>query len=217
VTGDHDFIRRRTTEVTLRDGTPIRLRPIVPDDKAHLADGFRRMSPESRYRRFMAPLQELSDEMLADLTEVDYRDHFAYIAFAVEEGGLVGAGVARYVRVPGDREVAEAAVTVVDEYQGRGLGTLLLDALGAVALENGVRRFRAYALESNRPLLELVAEMGARVAHDSPGLVRVEVDLPAREEELRRTPIYRLFRALARGERPIRFRFREFWSRPAEG
>jgi len=208
-----DFVARRSMEVSLRDGTRVRFRPIVPEDKQHLADGFDRLSPESRYRRFMAPLQELTPEMLRDLTEIDYRDHFAYIAFALEEEGEQGAGVARYVRIPGEPEVAEAAVTVVDDYQGRGLGILLLDALGAVALENGIRRFRAYALDSNRPLQELVREMGAEARFDSPGLVRVEADLPARQDELRGSPMYRLFRALARGEAPPPVTLREL--RPA--
>src|SRR5919106_848625 len=75
-----EFVRRCTTTVALQDGTRARLRPIVPDDKARLVGAFERLSPESRYRRFMAPIAELSDEQLAQLTELDYRDHFARVA-----------------------------------------------------------------------------------------------------------------------------------------
>jgi RimJ/RimL family protein N-acetyltransferase len=197
---DDEFIRRRTTEVTLRDGTPVLLRPILPEDKAELLDGFRRLSPESRYRRFLSPVDELTEEQLRHLTEIDYVDHFAWVAFDLGASGHPGIGVARYVRVPGEPEVAEAAVTVVDDHQGRGLGTLLLEALGAMALENGIARFRGYALEENRAILEVLESLGASAAHDSPGLVRVEIDLRAGEE--RGSPLREVLRILARGDGP---------------
>ena len=95
---DEEFVRRRTTEVSLRDGTLVRIRPVVPDDKGHIVEGFRRLSPESRYRRFMAPLAELSEEQLRQLTEIDYDDHYALIALSVDEAVTPGMGVSRYVR-----------------------------------------------------------------------------------------------------------------------
>jgi GNAT superfamily N-acetyltransferase len=210
---DRDFIRRRTTAVTLRDGTRVRIRPIVPQDKVNLTDGFRRLSPQSRYRRFLAPIDELTPEMLRQLTEIDYVDHFAYVAFVLDDGEELPAGVARYVRIPDDPEVAEAAVTVVDDLHRRGLGSVLLEALGAVALANGIRRFRAYALDTNQPLRDLAEHVGADIAHDAPGLVRLEVDLPERERAARREPLHRLFRALARGQPAWEIRLREFWTR----
>ena len=198
-----EFVRRRTTEVSLRDGTRVRLRPILPDDKARLIDGFRRLSPESRYRRFMAPIEELSEDQLRFLTEIDYVDHFAWLALDLDTEGIPGIGVSRYVRVPEEPDVAETAVTVVDDYHGRGLGTLMLEALGAVALENGITRFRGYALEENRPLREVLEAMGASTAHDSPGLLRVEVDLPARAEGLKGSPLAEVLRVVARGDGPV--------------
>jgi RimJ/RimL family protein N-acetyltransferase len=198
-----EFVRRRTTEVSLRDGTRVRLRPILPDDKARLVDGFRRLSPESRYRRFMAPIEELSEDQLRFLTEIDYVDHFAWLALDLDTEGIPGIGVSRYVRVPEEPDVAETAVTVVDDYHGRGLGTLMLEALGAVALENGITRFRGYALEENRPLREVLEAMGASTAHDSPGLLRVEIDLPARAEGLKGSPLAEVLRVVARGDGPV--------------
>lgn len=200
---DEEFIRSRTTEVSLPDGGLVRIRPIVPDDKGVLVEGFRRLSPESRYRRFMAPITDLSEEQLAALTEVDYRDRFAWIALSLDEPGTPGMGVSRYVRDPADPEVAEAAVTVIDDYQGRGLGRLLLEFLGAFALDSGVRRFRGYALEDNRPIRELLHELGATLEHDSPGVLRLDLDLPARADELRGTPMYEVLRAVARGDGPV--------------
>lgn len=210
---DAEFIARRTTTVALSDGTALLIRPVVPEDKQRFLDGFARLSPQSRYRRFMAPINELSPEMLRRFTEVDYVDHFAYVALMADEPGQPGVGVARYVRLTAEPEVAEAAVTVIDDHQGRGVGTLLLEALGAVALENGVKRFRGYVLEENRPMIDLLGDGGVGMDRDGPGLFRVEIDLPGRAEELRRTPMYRIFRALARGERPLGVRLREYWAK----
>lgn len=199
---DEDFVRRRTTEVILRDGTRVRLRPVVPEDKSLILEGFRRLSPESRYRRFLSPIEELSEEQLRYLTEIDYVDHYAWLALSLDEAESPGMGVSRYVRIPDEPEVAEAAVTVVDDYHGRGLGTLLLEALGAVALENGIKRFRGYALEANRAIREVLEAMGASIEHDSPGMLRIEVDLPLRAEELRGSPLAEVLRGVARGDGP---------------
>src|SRR5205823_13235304 len=93
-------VRRSTLAIEeirarLRDGTPVIVRPIRPDDKALLRDGFRRLSEESRIRRFMAPIRELSDDQLRSLTEIDYVDHFAWAAVLAERP-TVGIGVGRF-------------------------------------------------------------------------------------------------------------------------
>jgi GNAT superfamily N-acetyltransferase len=199
---DEAFIRARTSVMSLRDGSRVKIRPVFPGDKQRFLDGFARLSPASRYRRFLSPIDELSPEMLRMFTEVDYRNHFAYVALLFDEPDEPGIGVSRYVRVSDDPVAAEAAVTVIDEYQGRGLGTRLLEALGAVALENGIRRFSGVALADNAAIREVLESMGAHVRFDSPGLIRVEVDLPSTTARLAGTPLYDVFRAVARGEGP---------------
>src|SRR5712691_6651989 len=163
-------------ETSLRDGTPVRVRRIRPDDKELLVEGFRRLSDESRYRRFMAPVNELSDDKLVYLTELAFVGHFAWVAVRADRAGE-GLGVARYVRIDGEPEVAEAAITVIDDYQGRGLGVLLLGLLAAAAWSAGITTFRAFVLEENEPMRDLLAQFGARVAYDSPGVVRIDVPL----------------------------------------
>jgi RimJ/RimL family protein N-acetyltransferase len=180
----------------LRDGTRVLIRPIRPDDKELLRDGFRRMSEESRLRRFMAPLDELSESQLAYLTEIDYVDHFAWAAVLAEEPAT-GVGVGRYVRLREEPDVAEAAITIVDEYQGKGLGTLLLGMLAATARTAGITTFRGYVMRDNQPMRELLADIGARIrAPDSPGVLVMDVPLdPARLPD---SPAGRVLKGIAR-------------------
>jgi GNAT superfamily N-acetyltransferase len=198
---DPEFVRRRTAVLSLPDGGRVRIRPIVPEDKEHIRRGFERMSEESRYRRFMG-LKRLTEADLRYLTEIDYDHHFALAAFAVDDPGEPGVGVARYVRDRDDPTSAEAAVAVIDAYQGRGIGTLLLEALGAVALENGVRRFVGHVLADNRPALELLRSLGAHAERAEQGVLRLVVDLPETMAGLKDAPLYAVLRAVARGETP---------------
>jgi GNAT superfamily N-acetyltransferase len=164
-------------ELALRDGTPVVVRPIRPDDADALRAAFDRLGPESRYRRFMAPVPRLSDATVRYFTEVDHHDHEALVALDPATGE--GVGVARYVRV-GDGS-AEAAVTVADDWQGRGVGTLLLDALAARAREEGVGRFTASMLATNRDMLDLFRKLGpTRVTGASGSTVEIDAELPDR-------------------------------------
>jgi GNAT superfamily N-acetyltransferase len=164
-------------EERLRDGEPILVRPIRPDDREELADGMERLSPESRYRRFLAPTSVLTPAQLRYLTEVDHHDHEALVAVQPDTGH--GIGVARFVRSLQDPELAEVAVAVADSWQGRGAGTILLDRLTERARDEGIRRFSAEILAENRPMLELIDDRGqVRVTDRDRGSLAVEVQLP---------------------------------------
>jgi RimJ/RimL family protein N-acetyltransferase len=161
----------------LRDGEQILVRPIRPDDREELAAGMRRLSPESRYRRFFTPTSELSASELSYLTDVDHHDHEALVALEPASGH--GIGVARFVRSPQDPEVAEVAVAVADSWQNRGVATALLDRLTQRAREEGVRRFSAEILADNQPMLELIDELGdVTMRRVDQGSVEIEVQLP---------------------------------------
>jgi GNAT superfamily N-acetyltransferase len=188
-------LRLEQYRTSLRDGTPVLVRPIRPDDKDLVRRGFDRLSPASRYQRFLAPVDELTEAELKYLTEIDYLDHFAWAALRADRVDE-GMGVARYIRLKDEPEIAEAAVTVVDEYQGRGLGTLLLALLGAAALAAGIRFFRAYVLAENVPMRDLLDSLGARTEFDSPGLVRF--DVPLDPQLLPDSPAGRVLKAVAR-------------------
>ena len=163
----------------LSDGTPVTLRHIRPEDAAELRRGLERLSPESRYRRFLAPVTELTDAQLDYLTRVDGRDHVAIVAVTHAPGSSTeeGLGVARFVRVSGEPAVAEAAITVIDDAQGKGLGRLLALAIARAAHERGVERFRGRILAENPRVHQLLEDVGARVGKPEDGGMPFDVEL----------------------------------------
>jgi RimJ/RimL family protein N-acetyltransferase len=183
---------------TLRDGTAVLLRQIRPQDRAQLAAGLRALSPESRYLRFHEDLVEFTPEQLTYLTEVDHADHEAIVAIDLDRPEDPGIGVARFIRDPFEREVAEAAVTVADRYQGQGAGTLLLGALAARAREEGIEVFRHYVLARNEAMLEVFDHLGASRELEADGLWRVDLALPKRASDLPDSPAGRAFMVVAR-------------------
>jgi len=136
----------------LRDGTPVGLRTIRPNDKERLQFAFRHLSPKSVYQRFFHPINELTVGDLRQLTELDFRDHVGLVLTVADETGERLIAVGRFVRMAGgDR--AEFAITVADEYQHRGAGTLLLEQLTAIARRCGIREFVGLVLEDNEGML----------------------------------------------------------------
>ena len=141
------------SDVTLRDGTPVRIRPIRPEDDHFLVDVFHHLSPQSVYQRFFTALPELTPVMARYLANVNYTNRLALVAEA--NGELIGVG--RYERTS-DPGLVELGLVVVDEWQGRGLGRILLREIVKAAESNGIRRFRADVLSENRRMLRLLAQ-----------------------------------------------------------
>ena len=163
--------------VVLRDGSHVRVRQGHRSDKELLRRGFERLSPESRYRRFLASMPELSEAMVRYLVEVDHHDHEAIIALDEEAGE--GIGVVRYVRGTERRDAAEFAVTVIDDWQRRGLGTLLLEVISARAREEGITTFTALMLASNQEMMEVLNSLGpVRIVDRDAGTVEIEMPIP---------------------------------------
>jgi GNAT superfamily N-acetyltransferase len=186
---------RRTT---LRDGTATLLRPIRPADRDRLAEGFQRLSPTSRFLRFHADVDHLTEPQLDYLTRVDHVDHEAIVAIDLDLADEPGIGVARYIRDPIERQVAEAAVTVADRYHGLGAGTMLLGALSGRARQHGIEVFRHHVLVRNVAMLEVFDDLGATRHLEDGGLWRVDLALPDRERDLPDSPAGRAFMAVAR-------------------
>ncbi len=164
-------------ESTLRDGTPVLIRPVLPDDKRHFSEGFKQLSEASRYQRFMRTMHELSVEDLRFFTEIDYTNHVAWGALVGPPDGERGVGVARYVRRADNSRTAEAAVTIIDEYQHRGIGTLLIGALYWSALTAGIESFEGYILGENEQMKRLLRVLGAEMESEGHGVVHAKVSV----------------------------------------
>jgi RimJ/RimL family protein N-acetyltransferase len=165
----------------LPDGARVLIRPIRPDDKALLADGLRRLSPQSAQRRFLTPKRSFSRAELRYLTEVDGRDHVALVVEYLADPVRRLIAVGRFVRLQDDPEAADVAFTVADDWQGRGVGSLLGEKLAAEARLLGIRRFTATMASDNVPAHRLMAKLTAQLEqhHAGGGVDELVLDLAA--------------------------------------
>lgn len=170
-------VSARPVPTTLRDGTEVQIRPIVPDDGPTFQDALdKHFSMESHRKRFFSP-GHVSPALLSYLVDVNYLDHFAWVVVTMEDGALRGVASTRYIRLRDEPEVAEISLGVTDDYQGRGVGRLLMGALGAAAPVGDVQRFRASVLADNTPMRALLDRVGTHWQLEEPGVVVTTVDV----------------------------------------
>lgn len=164
--------------IELPDGARLLVRPVRSEDKPLFVDGFQRLGDDSRYRRFHGHVGKLTDAQLAYLTEVDHHDHEALGVLDCDTGE--GVAVARYVRLPGEPRLAEAAVIVADGWQRRGVASLLLGRLAERARAEGVEAFTALFQVENHRARELFERLGPHaVRAASDGTIELEIGLAA--------------------------------------
>ena len=198
-------------ETELADGSPVRVRPIRPDDAPALKAAFEGLSDRSRYLRFFSYRKELGDQMLKDYTDIDHHLHRAWVVadpsepspVGTEEG--LGIGVARLFATEEDPTVAEATVVVIDEYQRRGVGRLLLDLLASTAALWGVERIRFETLWENRGLRRLMGKIGAtrHEALSDREVIVYEIPVKAESGDITAGALYEILRwAAANREEP---------------
>ena len=165
----------------LPDGAQVLIRPIRADDKRMLTDGLRRLSDESVHRRFLTPKRSFSRAELRYLTEVDGRDHVALVAEHPSAPVRRLIAVARFVRLADDPHAAEVAITVADDWQGRGLGSMLSEQLASEARRLGIRRFTATMAADNVPAHRLMARLTDHLEqhHVGSGVDELVLDIAA--------------------------------------
>lgn len=171
---------RPRIEVELDDGANALLSPLAPGDRLLLVEGLAELSIESRYTRFGQGRGSLTESELDYLSNIDLENH---VAWGVAVDGE-GAGVGRYIRLQ-DQDCADVAVTVLDRYQRRGLGTLLFRALTAVARSDEISEFCFEFLPENVPVRRMVSGLDISLDESGSALIgRVSLeDIPSHEYE----------------------------------
>lgn len=162
----------RPLHLTLRDGSPVLFRPLLPSDRARLAEAVRHLSAESLRRRFFTASPP-SQKLLDYLVDIDFVEHFAWVVIDPASGE--GMATARYVRTS-IRGEAEVAFATTDDNQGRGLGTLLLGAIGVAAAQAGIDRLVAHVLDDNMAMRAVCAKADGKATRDEPGVVIVTME-----------------------------------------
>ncbi len=194
--------------ITLADGGQILVRQLLPSDRDELAQRYLQLSPEARRLRFFNAPDHLSERLLDYLMDVEGPDHFALVAQAIDDEDDPGVGLARYVRSRDDPGVAEAAVTVLDAYQNRGIATTLLRRLADHARDHGISTVTASVMWENRELLDGLRAFGAEVAPSEPGVAVVRISLPDPDVALPESDLHRALRIFAaRVDEKIGLRF----------
>ena len=167
--------------VRLIDGSRITIRPTLPQDLELQREFFRSLSTEGRYRRFMVPLNELPEVVAQRFISIDYRSHVALLAEVFDDDREIMIGEARYVLDEHDPATSEFALAVADDWQGRGIGRVLLARLEREAAASGIRRMLADTLYDNKAMRALAASSGYTVKanREDARLVRLEKQLSA--------------------------------------
>ncbi|MDD5272211.1 MAG: GNAT family N-acetyltransferase [Methylovulum sp.] len=163
--------------LALRDGGRVDFRPVRPDDKGTLQKGMLALSMKSRYFRFFSPILTLSAAQLRDFTEVDQHGHVAWIALADNGDGPQGVGIARFIRLQEQPEIAEFGVVVIDSCQQRGVGTVLLSVLDRIAYIKGIKTLRGFVLADNAVTRTWLGKLGAAIVCEQDCY---RVDLPVK-------------------------------------
>jgi len=160
----------------LRNGLPLEIRALRPDDRADLLTAIDRTSTGSLFRRFFAAKRGFTEQEIAFFLNPDFVNHVALVAVAEEDGQPVIVGGGRYIVMqPGTAEVAFA---VVDQYQGQGIGAALMRHVAAIARTAGLDKLIADVLPDNLPMLKVFENSGLRVrTKREPGVVQVVIEL----------------------------------------
>ncbi|MFW6067830.1 MAG: N-acetyltransferase family protein [Myxococcota bacterium] len=159
----------------LPDGTPVVIRPVTPADAPLLVAGFEHLSEESRYRRFLEAVKDLTPEQVHYLTHADGYKHIAW-GVTVDDpdtGKPIGIAVARCVRDEEDPDTAEFAIAVADAWQRSGVGSILADVVADRAWRAGVRKLKGLMLADNRGAFALMSRFGELESrhYEGPGVV----------------------------------------------
>lgn len=159
-------------QIRSRSGLELSVRPVVPEDGTLIQVGFEHLSARSRYQRFLSPISSLSRSQLSYLSEVDQERHVALGALH----GTEPVGVVRMVCFPDSENEADVAITLVDAYQGQGIGSELLKVIAVVARHRGITRLHFDVMAENTAMLKVLAGLSELERDETGSVVQVVVD-----------------------------------------
>ena len=153
----------------IKDSTYLCFKTLEKEDKEKFVEGFKKLSPKTVYHRFFGFMKELTQKQIEELLDVDKQDHVAWAAFDIVDDDTIGIGVGRFRRSEIHSNEAELALTVIDEYQDKGVGTVLLGIMYYLASKLGIDIFTGIILADNNRLIKRFKELGAnmtRIGHE---------------------------------------------------
>ena len=175
---DHDF----RLQTALRDGTPVTIRVMRPDDHDRLVAAFAKLDPSTVYTRFFSYRKEIPESTFERIGHIDFVELAGLVATIGTGDAETVIGGASYVGgvAPDGKRFAEVAFTIEEDYQGQGLATKLFGALLAIARRHGIVRFTADVLSGNAPMLAVFARAGLPIQRQRDGgVLHIEMDLEA--------------------------------------
>ncbi len=175
--GEEQYPHQYESQLLLKNGQVVYVRPIVPSDGHFLVDLFNRMSQRSRYLRFMTNIQELPDALLYRFTHLDYQSCFAIACQIEVDGRNEIIAVARYSLDP-DEHIAELGVAVRDDWQHMGVGRYILSKIISIGKDHGISRFGSMMDPQNDTMKKLLRDLGYQVRYFiKDGSYQVEISL----------------------------------------
>ena len=163
-------------EIPLRNGGQALVRPVTPSDKLILEEGFKHLSDDSKYNRFLSPIKSLNSRQLAYFTEIDQVNHVAWGVGIPQDEEILGIAIGRYVRLPEEPNTAEFALTVIDQFQSKGLGTFLLALLYRIAQHQGdIEILRGVIGTENNKMLKWMGLLDAKLYRADSYLMHADI------------------------------------------
>lgn len=167
----------KTTSISLKNGETVYLRMLLPSDRGALLDAFYKLSDETKRLRFFQVNEALSDKELDYLLNTDDTNHVAYCAYVLKNNKPKGIGVVRYIRSVKNPEMAEVAITIIDEYHGKGIGKELIKKITQHARKEGITTYVANAFYFNDIILKMISKFPYKITGSDDGILSIKVDI----------------------------------------
>ena len=161
----------------ISDELTIYTRLLEKEDREAFLKAFSKLSDKTKQFRFLTSYPNLSEKEVDYLLQTDKKNHVALCAYHTKNGEDIGIGVTRYIRSLKNPTIAEVAITIVDEFQGMGIGKLLIQEVMDYAIKDGIKKFIANAYYFNNMILNIISKYPYEITSSNDGILSIEIDL----------------------------------------